>query len=64
MHTIRPMTEDQQAIRDAVAKTLEPFDDAYWAKTDETGDWPEEFCHGEGQLDGHRLPEEYRAGLS
>ena len=44
MHVIQPMTEDQAAIRDAVAKTLEPFDDAYWLKTDETGEWPEEFC--------------------
>ena len=40
MHVIQPMTEDQAAIRDAVAKTLEPFDDAYWLKTDETGEWP------------------------
>lgn len=44
MHQISALSEQQAAIRDAVAKTLQPFDDAYWAKTDETGRWPEEFC--------------------
>ena len=66
MHTIQPMTEDQAAIRDAVAKTLEPFDDAYWAKTDETGDWPEAFCDAmaKGGWLGIAFPEEYGgAGL-
>ena len=66
MHTIQPMSEDQAAIRDAVAKTLEPFDDAYWARTDETGDWPEEFCAAmaKGGWMGIAFPEEYGgAGL-
>jgi hypothetical protein len=60
MHTIQPMSEDQAAIRDAVAKTLEPFDDAYWARTDETGDWPEEFCAAmaKGGWLGIAMPEE------
>ncbi|MBK8200519.1 MAG: acyl-CoA/acyl-ACP dehydrogenase [Acidobacteria bacterium] len=60
------MSEDQAAIRDAVAKTLEPFDDAYWARTDETGDWPEEFCAAmaKGGWMGIAFPEEYGgAGL-
>jgi acyl-CoA dehydrogenase len=66
MHVIQPMTEDQAAIRDAVAKTLEPFDDAYWLKTDETGEWPEEFCQAmaKGGWLGIAFPEEYGgAGL-
>lgn len=66
MHTIQPMSEDQAAIRDAVAKTLEPFGDEYWAKTDETGAWPEEFCAAmaRGGWMGIAFPEEYGgAGL-
>ena len=61
MHVIEPMTEDQVAIQSAVAKTLEPFDDAYWAKTDETGEWPEEFCQAmaKGVWLGIAFPEEY-----
>jgi len=66
MHVIQPMTEDQAAIRDAVTKTLEPFDDAYWARTDETGEWPEAFCNAmaRGGWLGIAFPEEYGgAGL-
>ena len=61
MHQIAPMSEDQQAIKAAVEKTLEPFDDEYWAKTDETGDWPEEFCDAmaKGGWMGIAFPEEY-----
>lgn len=61
MHTILPMTEDQAAIRDAVAKTLAPFDDAYWAHTDETGEWPEAFCDAmaRGGWLGIAFPEDY-----
>ena len=44
MHSIGQMTEDQIAIRDAVERTCSQFDAEYWAKTDETGDWPEAFC--------------------
>ena len=44
MHTIGPLSEDQLAIQDGVARTVAQFDDEYWAKTDETGDWPEAFC--------------------
>jgi len=66
MHQIAPMSEDQAAIKAAVEKTLEPFGDEYWAKTDETGDWPEEFCDAMAAGDwlGIAFPEEYGgAGL-
>ena len=66
MHQIAPMSEDQAAIKAAVEKTLEPFGDDYWAKTDETGDWPEEFCDAmaAGGWLGIAFPEEYGgAGL-
>jgi acyl-CoA dehydrogenase len=36
-------TEEQQAIREAVLKLCERFDAAYWRRTDETGDFPEDF---------------------
>ena len=66
MHQIAPMSEDQMAIKDAVAKTIAPFDDDYWLKTDETGNWPEEFCDAmaKGGWLGIAFPEEYGgAGL-
>ena len=61
MHQIAPMSEDQMAIKDAVAKTIAPFDDDYWGKTDETGDWPEAFCDAmaKGGWLGIAFPEEY-----
>lgn len=54
-------TESHQEIRDAVAKTCQLFDEAYWAKVDETGDWPEEFCSAmaNGGWLGIAFPEEY-----
>ena len=36
-------TEEQEAIRDGVAKVCAKYDDAYWLKTDETGEFPEAF---------------------
>ncbi|MAN73164.1 MAG: acyl-CoA dehydrogenase [Henriciella sp.] len=60
------MTEDQLAIKDAVEKTASQFGEDYWAKTDETGDWPEEFCDAmaAGGWLGVAFPEEYGgAGL-
>lgn len=36
-------TDDQQAIFDNVARLCARFDADYWRKTDETGDFPEEF---------------------
>jgi acyl-CoA dehydrogenase len=37
------LTEEQEAIRDGVAKLCAGFDDEYWRRTDETGQFPEEF---------------------
>jgi acyl-CoA dehydrogenase len=37
------LTDEQQAIRDAVARLCEGFDAAYWRTTDETGVFPEDF---------------------
>jgi acyl-CoA dehydrogenase len=37
------LTEDQEAIRDGVAKLCADFDDEYWRRTDESGIFPEEF---------------------
>lgn len=58
--------EDHQEIRDAVAKTCQKFDETYWAKVDDTGNWPEEFCSAmaDGGWLGIAFPEEYGgAGL-
>ncbi|MEM6535349.1 MAG: acyl-CoA dehydrogenase family protein [Pseudomonadota bacterium] len=66
MHSIEAISEDQIAIRDAVAKTCAQFDESYWLKTDETGDWPEAFCDAmaEGGWLGIAFPEAYGgAGL-
>lgn len=60
------MTEEQEAIRDAVAKTCEPFDDAYWLDRDETGKFPYDFhkAMADGGWLGIAMPEEYGgAGL-
>ena len=61
MHSIDSISEDQIAIRDAVAKTCAQFDESYWLQTDETGDWPEAFCDAmaEGGWLGIAFPEEY-----
>jgi acyl-CoA dehydrogenase len=37
------LTDDQEAIRDGVAKLCADFDDEYWRRTDESGIFPEEF---------------------
>lgn len=60
MHNIAPMTEDQEAIRDAVAKVCAEFDAEYWRKTDDTGNWPEEFTKAmaDGGWLGIAMPEE------
>ncbi len=60
MHHIAPMTEDQEAIKDAVEKVCAKFDAEYWRKTDETGDWPEAFTKemAEGGWLGIAMPEE------
>lgn len=66
MHMIDGLNEDQQAIRDAVERTCARFDDEYWLKTDETGDWPEAFTDAmaAGGWLGVAFPEAYGgAGL-
>jgi len=66
MHTINTMTEDQMAIRDAVERTCQQFDDEYWLQTDTTGEWPEAFTKAmaEGGWLGVAMPEAYGgAGL-
>jgi acyl-CoA dehydrogenase len=60
MHQIDALNEDQQAIRDAVAKVCAQFDAEYWRRTDETGIWPEEFTKAmaDGGWLGIAMPEE------
>lgn len=61
MHSIAPMTEDQNAIKDAVERTCSQFDDEYWSRTDDTGEWPEAFTDAmaKGGWLGVAFPEEY-----
>ncbi|HEX6866322.1 MAG TPA: acyl-CoA dehydrogenase family protein [Caulobacteraceae bacterium] len=59
-------TEEQEAIREAVGRICARFDDDYWRKTDETGDFPEAFAQamGDGGWLGVAMPEEFGgAGL-
>jgi len=53
------LTEEQEAIRDGVAKLCAGFDDEYWRRTDETGDFPEDFVAAiaEGGWLGVAMPE-------
>lgn len=61
MYHISPAGEALQAIGNAVARVCTQFDDDYWLKTDETGDWPETFCQAmaDGGWLGIAFPEEY-----
>jgi len=38
------LSEDQSSIRDSVARICAKYDDAFWARTDETGQFPEAFA--------------------
>lgn len=60
MFQITPPSEDQLAIQEAVARTCAQFDDEYWSRTDETGDWPEAFTQAmaDGGWLGVAMPEE------
>jgi acyl-CoA dehydrogenase len=53
------LNDDQEAIREAVAKVCAAFDDEYWRRTDETGAFPEEFvaAMAEGGWLGVAMPE-------
>ena len=60
------LTEAQTAIKDAVEKICSNFDDLYWRKTDETGEFPHAFVNAmaEGGWLGVAMPEEFGgAGL-
>src|ERR1700730_7957714 len=37
------LTENQEAIRDAIAKICSDFDDAYWLRKDREGGFPHDF---------------------
>lgn len=37
------LDEQQESIRDGVAKVLAPYNDDYWRRVDETGNFPEDF---------------------
>ena len=59
-------TEEQEAIREAVGRICADFDDEYWRRTDETGDFPEAFATAmaDGGWLGVAMPEEFGgAGL-
>ena len=59
-------TEDQLAIREAVGRICADFNDEYWRRTDETGEFPEAFARAmaEGGWLGIAMPEAYGgAGL-
>ncbi|MDO9472756.1 MAG: acyl-CoA dehydrogenase family protein [Caulobacter sp.] len=65
MSTFWP-TEEQEAIREAVGRICADFDDEYWRKTDETGDFPEAFAAAmaAGGWLGVAMPEQFGgAGL-
>jgi acyl-CoA dehydrogenase len=53
-------TPDQQAIREAVQKICAAYDDEFWRRTDESGDFPEAFVAdmAAGGWLGVALPEE------
>lgn len=55
------LTEEQEAIRDGVAKVMAGFDAEYWRHADETGRFPEEFvaAMAEGGWLGVAMPEEF-----
>ncbi|HSF93659.1 MAG TPA: acyl-CoA dehydrogenase family protein [Thermohalobaculum sp.] len=60
------LTPEQQAIREAIRRLMEPFGDAYWLECDETGTFPHDFrdAVAAGGWLGIAMPEEYGgAGL-
>ncbi len=54
------LTEDQQTIRDAIAKLCERYDDEYWLARDRDGKYPDEFVKdiAEGGWLGIAMPKE------
>jgi acyl-CoA dehydrogenase len=54
------LSDDQEAIRDSVARLCARFDADYWRRTDETGRFPEEFvaAMAQGGWLGTAMPQE------
>ena len=54
-------TDEQKAIRDAIAKLCAEFDAEYWLNCDTTGNFPEDFSKKicDGGWFGIAMPEEY-----
>jgi Acyl-CoA dehydrogenases len=52
------LTDNQEAIRDAIARICSDFDDAYWLKRDREGGFPHDFHKA---LRGRRLARHLRA---
>ncbi|HTJ63707.1 MAG TPA: acyl-CoA dehydrogenase family protein, partial [Alphaproteobacteria bacterium] len=55
------LTEDQEAIKDAINQICTKFDDAYWLKKDKEGGFPNDFYKAvaDGGWRGICTPEEY-----
>ena len=55
------LTADQQAIREAIQKLMEPFGEAYWLERDETATFPHDFRQAvaAGGWLGIAMPEAY-----
>jgi acyl-CoA dehydrogenase len=55
------LTDEQQAIRDAIRRLMEPFGDDYWLERDLSGEFPHEFhkAVAEGGWLGIAMPEEF-----
>ncbi len=55
------LNEEQQAIRDAISRTIAEFGDDYWLARDTDGRFPDEFCSvlAQGGWFGITMPEEY-----
>jgi acyl-CoA dehydrogenase len=55
------LSDNQESIRDAVARICERFDDAYWLKKDKEGGFPADFHHAMADAGwlGICIPEEF-----
>ncbi|MFQ5565929.1 MAG: acyl-CoA dehydrogenase family protein, partial [Paracoccaceae bacterium] len=55
------LSAEQQAIRDAIGRLMEPFDDAYWLERDASGIFPHAFRRAvaAGGWLGIAMPEQY-----
>ena len=55
------LTGDQQAIREAIQRLMEPFGEAYWLERDETATFPHDFRQAvaAGGWLGIAMPEAY-----